>query len=148
MNRYIILSLLSICLTLCYSCKKDTHEPKPEPVKYSFRHDGSADVFGPDNQLKASFRIEIVESEEEVELEYAEPEQYFNKVDCMPLPGIGELIELLGRVRYGQDGFDISIPAARKQLGDKDCVVMNRFEQEYEEEELCDALWNALVECL
>jgi len=66
MNRYIILSLLSICLTLCYSCKKDTPEPKPEPVKYSFRHDGSADVFGPDNQLKASFRIEIVESEEEV----------------------------------------------------------------------------------
>lgn len=91
---------------------------------------------------------ELFENEGEVELEYSEPEQYFNKADCFPLPGIGQLIEWLNRVRYGQDGFDISIPAVRKLPGDKDFVVMNRNELEYEEEELCDTLWNALAECL
>lgn len=91
---------------------------------------------------------EMPEDEEEFEPEYAEPEQYFNKADCLPLPGIGQLIEWLRRLRYGQDGFDISIPPVRKLPGDKDFVVMNRNELEYEEEELCDALWNALVECL
>jgi hypothetical protein len=42
----------------------------------------------------------------------------------------------------------MSIPAARKLPGDKDVVVMNKNELEYEDEELCDALWKALVECL
>ena len=88
------------------------------------------------------------ENEEEFEPEYSEPEQYFNQADCLPLPGIGQLIEWLCRIRYGQDGFDISIPPVRKLPGDKEFVVMNRNELEYEEEELCDALWNALVECL
>ncbi len=91
---------------------------------------------------------ELFENEGELELEYSEPEQYFGKADCMPLPGIGQLIELLSRVRYGQDGFEMSIPAARKLPGDKDVVVMNKNELEYEDEELCDALWKALVECL
>ncbi len=66
MHRYIILVILLTCLTLCFSCKKDSPTPEPEPENYSFRQDGSADIFGPDKQLKASFRIEIVESEEEV----------------------------------------------------------------------------------
>lgn len=86
--------------------------------------------------------------EEEFEPEYIEPEQYFNKEDCLPLLNVGQLIELLCRVRYGQDGFDISIPPVKKLPGDRDCRVMNSNELEYEEEELCDALWNALVECL
>lgn len=92
--------------------------------------------------------IEPAEDDEEFEPQYSEPEQYFNKADCFPLPGIGQLIEWLGHTRYGQDGFDISIPAVRKLPGDKDFTVMNKNELEYEEEELCDALWNALVECL
>ncbi len=91
---------------------------------------------------------ELTESEEELEPDYIEPEQYFNKEDCLPLLSIGQLIELLGHVRYGQDGFEISIPPVKRQLGDGDYCVMNRNELEYEEEELCDALWNALVECL
>lgn len=90
----------------------------------------------------------LPDDEEEFEPVYTEPEQYFNKADCLPLPGIGQLIEWLRHLRYGQDGFDISIPPVRKLPGDKDFVVMNRNELEYEEEELCDALWNALVECL
>lgn len=91
---------------------------------------------------------ELIENEEELEMQYSEPEQYFNSVDCLPLLGIGQLIELLGRVRYGQDGYDISIPSVRKLPGDRDFVVTNKNELEHEEPELCDALWNALVECL
>lgn len=96
---------------------------------------------------------ELIDNEEEtepedIEPEYIEPEQYFNKEDCLPLLSIGQLIELLGYIRYGQDGFNISIPPAKRVLGDRDYCVTNRNELEYEEEELCDALWNALVECL
>ena len=66
MNRHINLILLLLCLTLCYSCKKEAPNLEPEKLKYTFRHDGSLEVFGKDNKLKTTFRIEIVESEEEV----------------------------------------------------------------------------------
>ncbi len=66
MNRYIILFILLACLTMCYSCKKVAPTPELEKPKYSFRQDGNLQVFGKDNQLKTSFRIEIVESEADV----------------------------------------------------------------------------------
>ncbi len=66
MNKYIILCVLLICLTLCYSCKKESSTPEPEKPEYSFRQDGDLEVFGKDNKLKTTFRIEIVESEEDV----------------------------------------------------------------------------------
>jgi len=88
------------------------------------------------------------ENKDEFTFEYSQPEEYFSKEDCLPLLNIGGLIDFLSRVRYGQGGFDISIPPVRRLVGDKGCSVINRNELEYEEEELCDALWNALVECL
>ncbi|NLN65678.1 MAG: hypothetical protein GX144_09780 [Clostridiaceae bacterium] len=91
---------------------------------------------------------ELSENKEEFEPEYIEPGQYFSKEDCLPVFSIGQLIELLNRVRYGQDGFQISIPPIRRMIGDKGFTVINSNELEYEEEELCDILWNALVECL
>ena len=57
------------------------------------------------------------------------------------------IIEMLSRVKYGQDGFDIH-PPAKRLVGDRGCRVVNGNEMEFEEEELCDALWNALVEFL
>jgi len=66
MNRYIILYILLICLTLCYSCKKESSTPEPEKPENSFRQDGNLEVFSKDNKLKTAFRIEIVESEEDV----------------------------------------------------------------------------------
>lgn len=91
---------------------------------------------------------EPLENEDEVTFEYSQPEEYFSKEDCLPLLNIGEIIDFISRVRYGQEGFNISIPPVRRLVGDKGCSVINRNEIEYEEEELCDALWNALVECL
>ena len=61
---------------------------------------------------------------------------------------IGQIIEMLSRVKYGQDGFSIFIPPAKRLVGDRGCRVVNGNEMEFEEEELCDALWNALVEFL
>ncbi len=89
---------------------------------------------------------ECVENEEDFEFEYAEPEQYFSKEDCLPLPGIGQLIEMLNRAKYGQDGFDIYIPPVRRMVGDKGYSVVNRNEHEFTEDELCDSLWKALIE--
>lgn len=84
----------------------------------------------------------------EFELEYAEPDQYFSREDCLPLLSIGCMIEILNGLKYGQDGFTITIPPLRKLLGDKGYAVTNKVELQYEEEELCDALWSALKEFL
>jgi hypothetical protein len=94
--------------------------------------------------------IELSEENDDEEFfyEYSEPDQYFAKDDCLPVLSIGQMIEMLSRLKYGQDGFTIFIPPARKLVGDRDPRVVNSAEMEFEEEELCDALWNALVECL
>jgi hypothetical protein len=90
----------------------------------------------------------LFDDEGDFEFEYSEPEQFFNKEDCLPLLSIGELIKLLNRVRYGQDGYKIFIPPVRRAVGDADFSVINSIELEYQDEELCDALWNALKDCL
>lgn len=84
------------------------------------------------------------ETEDEFEFEYSEPEQYFSKQDCLPLLSIGQMIELLSGLKFGQDGFSISIPSSRTIIGDKGYTVTNRVDLEYEEDSLCDALWNTL----
>lgn len=90
----------------------------------------------------------LFENEGEFELEYTEPEQYFSKEDCLPILNIGQMIEMLAKTRYGQDGFEISVPPARRLIGDKGFTLIVQNEIEYDEEELCDVLWNALLECL
>lgn len=78
------------------------------------------------------------------EIEFFEQEQYFSKKDCLPLLSIGQILEMLNRMKYGQYGLTVSLPPAKRLIGDKGCTVTNSVEQEYEEEELCDALWSAL----
>ena len=86
--------------------------------------------------------------DEELPFEPLEPDQYFSKDDCLPVLSIGEMIEILSRLKYGQDGFTVFVPPVRRFVGDRGCRVVNVNELEFEEEELCDALWNALVEYL
>lgn len=86
--------------------------------------------------------------DEEFSFEYSEPDQFFSKDDCLPVLNIGQIIEMLNHVKYGQDGFSIFIPPVRRIVGDSGSKVVNSTEMEFEEEELCDALWNALVEFL
>ncbi len=61
--RYIILILLLISLSLCYSCKKTASDS--EQSKYAFRQDGELQIFDKSNHLKATFRIEIAQTENE-----------------------------------------------------------------------------------
>jgi hypothetical protein len=82
--------------------------------------------------------------DENFEFEYPEPDQYFSKKDCLPLLSIGQMLEMLSSLKYGQYGLTVSLPPAKRLIGDKGFTVSNNLEQEYEEEELCDALWNAL----
>ena len=86
--------------------------------------------------------------DDEFEFEYGEPEQYFSREDCLPLLSIGEMIEMLGGLKFGQDGFTVSIPSSKKLIGEQGYTVTNYVELEYEEDELCDALWSVLKEFL
>jgi len=81
---------------------------------------------------------------DEFEFEFFGQEQYFSKKDCLPLLSIGQMLEMLSSLKFGQNGFTVSLPPAKRLLGDKGYTVTNVIEQEYEEEELCDALWSAL----
>jgi len=39
------------------------------------------------------------------EFEYFEPDHYFSKKDCLPLLSIGQMLEMLSRLKYGQHGL-------------------------------------------
>lgn len=61
MNRVLTIIMLLVAITLC-ACKK------PEPVKentqrYTFRKDGKLSILSPQGEAKASFEIEIAETE-------------------------------------------------------------------------------------
>jgi hypothetical protein len=101
-----------------------------------------------DQDMELPCELPEENDDEELTFEYSEPDQYFSKEDCLPVLNIGQMIEMLSRVKYGQDGFSIFLPPARKIVGDSGSKVVNSTEMEFEEEELCDALWNALVEFL
>ena len=54
-----------------FGCKGENSNDEAQPdsteaTKYQFRHDGMLDIVGKDGTIKASFRIEIVEKQEEV----------------------------------------------------------------------------------
>jgi uncharacterized membrane protein (UPF0127 family) len=66
MNRIFISTLLLIALSFVYGCKKEAATPTVEAPKYAFRNDGSLDIVAKDGSIKGSFKIEIVEKEEEV----------------------------------------------------------------------------------
>ena len=85
--------------------------------------------------------------DEEFSFEYSEPDQFFSKDDCLPVLNIGQIIEMLNHVKWPGRFLDI-YPARKKNVGDSGSKVVNSTEMEFEEEELCDALWNALVEFL
>lgn len=105
-------------------------------------------VDDPEVEQGIELEQEPYQDKEEFVFEYTEPEQYFGKDDCLPILNIGQLIEFLNRLKYGQGGMTISIPPVRKMIGDRGYTVTNINEYEFEEDELCDALWKALVEYL
>lgn len=65
----------------------------------------------------------------------------YNKEDCLPLLGIGQMIELLQKMDFANRYFYLTIPSIGFEtfsLGRDECAA------DYEGEELCDALWECL----
>ena len=63
-KQFLVLGLIGICFL--FSCKK-TASPNSEPApKYEFRQDGTLDIISPAGIKKATFAIEIAETEEEL----------------------------------------------------------------------------------
>ena len=85
-----------------------------------------------------------MEDENSFEMVYCEPEQYFNKEDCLPLLNIGQLIHFLRRSKFGQNGFKVFIPPEDIKLFDTPFSIEDRDGETYENEELCDLLWDSL----
>ena len=67
------------------------------------------------------------------------------KENCLPLLNIGQLIELLQRLGYGENYLELTIPVVPEQY-----YVIGRdgYPADDENEELCDLLWECLKEKL
>lgn len=65
MNRLFISILLLVTLSLLFGCKKES-EAQPEKPEYEFRYDADLDIIGKDGAIKGSFKVEVVEREDEV----------------------------------------------------------------------------------
>ncbi len=67
MYRTLVTCLLVCIISLGFGCKgKPESVPEKAEIKYVFRHDGMLDIIGQDTKVKATFKIEIVENQEEV----------------------------------------------------------------------------------
>lgn len=86
--------------------------------------------------------------DEDFVYEYERPDIY-SKSDCMPLLSIGQMFEILERCEYGNGNFYVNC-----NKGENECGVGRDIEQfvdygiDYKNEELCDALWEAIKEIL
>lgn len=93
---------------------------------------------------------ELVESEEGFEFEYAEPDQYFSKEDCLPLMSVGQMIQFLRKNKYSQSGFRLVIPAVVNKLfaDEMSYTLEDSYGEAYKEEELVNCLWEAVKSVL
>jgi hypothetical protein len=71
--------------------------------------------------------------------------------DCLPLLTIGQLIEILRKVKSGIEGFQITVPQSEEVLkyseNDKFTVCCEGLDK-YENIDLCDALWILIKDLL
>lgn len=87
-------------------------------------------------------------SEEDFIFEYERPDIY-NKGDCLPLPTLGQMFEILGKCGYGNGSFYADFSKSRNECGvGRDIEQFIDFGPDYKNEELCDALWAAVKEAL
>lgn len=103
------------------------------------------------------FEDEYEENDEESQSEYDDEyevsedelceEDFFSKDLCLPLFSIGELINILIKVKNGNSSFNIGIPAFNNGL-DEMYTVSDSFGDSVEGAELCDILWGLLKEKL
>lgn len=85
-------------------------------------------------------------SEEDFCFEYERPDVY-SKSDCLPLLNIGQMLELLKKCGYGNGSFYASIGNDGGGVG-REINDYESYGLDYEDEELCNALWSAVKEVL
>jgi hypothetical protein len=93
---------------------------------------------------------ETLKDEEGFEFEYAEPDQYFSKEDCLPLMSVGQMIQFLRKIKYSQSGFRLVIPAVVNKLfaDEMSYTLEDSYGEAYKEEELVNCLWEAVKSVL
>jgi hypothetical protein len=107
-------------------------------------------------QVQEDTQEETVEEEADIEefdeddftFEYERPDMY-NKGDCLPMLNIGQMLEILNKCKYGKGDFYVNY----REETDSYSVGKNiegyiDIGVDYIEEELCDALWEAVKEVL
>jgi hypothetical protein len=92
--------------------------------------------------------IDETEVEGDFTFEYEEPEDYFSLNDCLPLFNIGQMIEIINYLNTNQGGYSITIPDKDYDYSDGKYKVHNMLYDEHEHDELCDLLWEIIVELL
>lgn len=78
------------------------------------------------------------------EFDYSHPTS-FNKETCLPLLGIGQMIDILARNGFGKGDFYIFAVTNEIccELG-KESINYNSYGIEYDRRELCDVLWESV----
>jgi len=85
--------------------------------------------------------------EEDFYFEYERPDVY-SKSDCLPLLNIGQMLELLKRCGYGEGNFYASLQKDGRNGVGREIADYESYGMDYENVELCDALWMAVKEIL
>jgi hypothetical protein len=73
---------------------------------------------------------------------------FFSKEECLPLYTIGQLIETLQALGYGDGAFFMNVDKAGEEAWVDRELPSTLGDVEYRETELCDALWAAVLETL
>lgn len=81
---------------------------------------------------------------EELEINFDDPGDYFLRQDCLPLLSIGQLISFLRNTKSGQNGFSIGIPPANDRFSEKGFTLDDRFGEVSKANELTDLLFDML----
>lgn len=85
--------------------------------------------------------------EEDFCFEYERPDIY-SKNDCLPLLNIGQMLEILKKCGYGNGKFYTNIDSDGKTGIGREIAEYESYGMDYENEELCNALWSAVKEVL
>lgn len=86
-------------------------------------------------------------NEEDFCFEYERPDVY-SKNDCLPLLNIGQMLEMLKKCGYGNGSLYANIADDSRNGVGREIMQYEEYGMDYENEELCDALWNAIKEVL
>ncbi|MFZ5354894.1 MAG: hypothetical protein ACOZCL_19510 [Bacillota bacterium] len=105
---------------------------------------GMSDVKPDENESFEDEEVDFEADEESFELIDTVPE-YFNKNDCMPILNIGQMIRILRDNGYGEGSFYLDIKNKEDISGvGREITQYVSYGRDFESNELCDALWEAV----